>query len=91
VLIAPDPPVSNLGKPLAVTELARLLALALADDVKRWPDGPPAEASATSGTQTSGRRAEKRWGKARAEPDGVPMPTSDLTRSKGERDGEDDA
>jgi hypothetical protein len=41
-------------EPLA--ELARILAQALAANLREYPDGPPAEPSATSGTRTSRSR-----------------------------------
>jgi hypothetical protein len=36
-----------------VNELARILARALALDVKQWPDGPPADVSVISGPRSS--------------------------------------
>jgi hypothetical protein len=42
-----------------MSELARVLAQALAADIRQWPDGPPAEASATSGTVSNRRRPER--------------------------------
>jgi hypothetical protein len=42
-----------------VTDLARILARALALDIEEYPEGPSAEASATSGTGGNRSRPER--------------------------------
>lgn len=42
-----------------MSELARLIAQALAADVRDYPEGPPAEVSVTSGTGTNRSRPER--------------------------------
>lgn len=42
-----------------MSELSRILAAALAADVREFPEGPPAEVSVTSGTGSNRRRPER--------------------------------
>jgi hypothetical protein len=41
------------------SRLVAVLAAAIAEDVRQYPEGPPAEASATSGTASNRRRPER--------------------------------
>jgi hypothetical protein len=41
-----------------VSELARVIAQAIAADIRQWPDGPPVE-SVTPGTVSNRSRAER--------------------------------
>jgi hypothetical protein len=54
------PPDAPSPAPAAVrSRLVAALAAAIAEDVRQYPEGPPAEASATSGTASNRRRPER--------------------------------